>query len=64
MKSEKEKKVYGIGIYLSLVIEAKQAGFDDINDYVFFLKDTLAKKQAQAQALQIELAKLQTQKEA
>ena len=43
MKNEEKKAV--IGVRLSLLLEAKQSGYDDINDYIDALKEQILKLQ-------------------
>ncbi len=57
MKSQQSKKVFGIGIEVELVGHAAANGFIDLNDYIRYLEDTIAKKQSQVEALQAELLK-------
>ena len=41
----KEEKKAVIGVRLSLLLEAKQSGYDDINDYIDALKEQIIKLQ-------------------
>jgi len=53
MKNEEKKAV--IGVRLSLLLEAKQSGYDDINDYIDALKEQILKLQDTNKAIAKEL---------
>ncbi len=57
MKSTKSPKIHGIGIERELYAHSVEQGFTDINDYIRYLEELVAKKQAQVEALQSELLK-------
>ena len=53
MTNEEKKAV--IGVRLSLLLEAKQNGFEDINDYIDALREQISKLQNVNQVLTKEL---------
>jgi len=58
MKGAKTPKAYGIGVEIEILGRASASGFTDINDYIRYLEELVAKKQAQVEALQAELLKI------
>ena len=61
MKSNEKKAV--IGIKLTLLLEAKQNGYDDINDYIDALKEQIIKLQNAKDFIQNQLQKLTAENE-
>mgnify|MGYP001626477007 CR=1 FL=1 len=64
MKGAKTPKAYGIGIEIEILGRASASGFTDINDYIRYLEELVAKKQAQVEALQSELLQAKEANEA
>jgi len=62
MKSENERRM-ALGIRLSYIVEAKNSGYDDINDYIDALRQKIEKLIKARDYIQNELQKLAAENE-
>ena len=62
MKNENERRM-ALGIKLSYVVEAKNSGYDDINDYIDALRQKIEKLIKARDYIQNELQKLTAENE-
>jgi len=63
MKNEDKERRMALGIKLSYVVEAKNSGYDDINDYIDALRQKIEKLIKARDYIQNELQKLTAENE-
>jgi len=63
MKNEDKERRMALGIKLSYIVEAKNSGYDDINDYIDALRQKIEKLIKARDYIQNELQKLTAENE-